>query len=332
MKSKIKTIKENKIKKNISLILRIIISIGLFTVLIIINLKNLKSIPDILKNLNIYLTVLGILFYFIGIALEAPRWNTLLSAYKIHIPYTYLFNSVFIGFFYGTLLPTNIGGDAYRGIDLHKTFKVPVHKNIIALYLGRFMGIISGLLLLMISLCFGMYKHLNKSFLIGLLTVLPLVIFLIILTTIPKKFKIDILFNKIKFLKKYSTNVLEFSNALDSYKHKSRVVILSFTCSLLGNLSSLISFYFIGMALKLNITFLAYMFIIPVTWTITNIPITVGGFGVRESTLVLLLKEFGISSESALTFSLIVLIINILLAIFGGIIYILRNLIYKRKK
>jgi hypothetical protein len=332
MKSKIKTIKENKIKKNVLLILRIIVSIGLFTVLIIINLKNLKSIPEILENLNIYFAVLGILFYFIGIAFEAPRWNILLSAYKIHIPYTYLFNSVFIGFFYGTLLPTNIGGDVYRGIDLHKTFKISVQKNILALYLGRFMGIITGLLFLIISLSLGMYKHLNKSFATGLIIIMPLIIFLIILTIIPKKFKIDILFNKIKFLKKYSANVLEFSNVLDSYKHKSKVVILSFVYSILGNLSSLISFYFIGMALKLNITFLAYMFIIPITWTITNIPITVGGFGVRESTLVLLLKEFGISSGSALTFSLIVLIINILLAIFGGIIYILRNLIYKRKK
>jgi len=57
-----------------------------------------------------------------------------------------------------------------------------------------------------------------------------------------------------------------------------------------------------------------------------------GGFGVRESTLVLLLEEFGVTSGSALTFSLIVLIINMLLAISGGILYILRNSIYKHKK
>jgi uncharacterized membrane protein YbhN (UPF0104 family) len=102
--------------------------------------------------------------------------------------------------------------------------------------------------------------------------------------------------------------------------------------SLLGIFMSFISFYFIGLSLKINISFLSYMFIIPITWTISNIPITLGGFGVRESTLVLLLVEFGVTSGSALTFSLIVLIINILLAISGGIIYILRNSIYKHKK
>jgi len=330
--NKIKSKKESKIRKNLLLVLRIFISVALFSILIIINLKNLKSIPNILKSINIYFVVLGIFFYFIGIAFEAPRWKILLSAFNINIPITYLFNSVFIGFFYGTLLPTNIGGDAYRGIDLHKTFKISVHKNILALYLGRFTGMISGLIFLVLSLILGMYKHLNSSILIGLSIVLPLIIFLIVLTMYPKKFKIDVLFKKIKYLKKFSTNVLELSEALDNYKHKRKAVILCFFYSILGNLSSLIFFYFIGLSLKLNISFLSYMFIIPVTWTVSSIPITIGGFGVRESTLVLLLKEFKAVLDSALTFSLIVLIINILLAIYGGFTYILRNLFYKRKK
>lgn len=319
-------------KKYLSIILRITVSIGLFAVLIIINLKNLKSIPGLLKSLNISFVLLGIFFYFIGIALESPRWHLLLAAHKIYIPHTYLLNSVFIGFFYGTLLPTSVGGDAYRAIDLYKTFKVGANENVLAIYLGRFLGIVSGLLFLVISFSLGMYKHLSRSFALGLIIMLPFVIFLIVLTIIPKKFKIDVLFSKVKFLRRFSGNVLEFSNVLDSYKHKGKSIGISFIYSLLGIFMSFISFYFIGLSLKINISFLSYMFIIPITWTISNIPITLGGFGVRESTLVLLLKEFGVTSGSALTFSLIVLIINMLLAISGGILYILRNSIYKHKK
>ncbi|MCE5329830.1 flippase-like domain-containing protein [bacterium] len=320
------------IKRQLLLFTRIIFSVGLFAVLIILNFKNLESIPELLKSLNIAFLLIGILFYFFGIALESPRWHSLLAAHRIYIPQSYLLGSVLIGFFYGTLLPTTIGGDAYRGIDMHKSFKIPLNENILAIYLGRFFGILSGLLFLVISLCLGMYKHLNESFALGLAVVLPIVFFIIIITIFPKKFKIDILFSKIKFLKRFSGNVLEFSNVLDSYKHKGKSLALSFMYSLLGNLSTFISFYFIGLALKIRLNFLSYLFIVPITWTISNIPITLGGIGLRENTIVVLLKEFGISSSSALTFSLIVLMVNLLIAILGGLIHIIRNAAYKHKK
>jgi uncharacterized protein (TIRG00374 family) len=324
---------ENKnIKRYVSVAIRIIVSVGLFTVLIILNLKNLKNIPELLKSLNISFVLIGILFYFLGITLESPRWHSLLAAHKIFIPQTYLLGSVLIGFFYSTLLPTTVGGDAYRGIDMHKTFKIPLNENVLAIYLGRFLGVISGIMFLIISFSLGMYKHLNKSFELGFLIIFPIIIFIIVITIIPKKFKIDVLFSKIKFLKRFSGNVLGFSNVLDSYKHKGKVLVISFIYSVLGNICTFISFYFIGLALKMNISFLSYLFIVPTTWTISNIPITLGGMGVRESTLVLLLKEFGVSSGSALTFSLIVLITNILIAVSGGLIYIIRNAAHKHKK
>lgn len=323
---------DKNIKRYLLLAARIIFSVGLFSVLIILNLKNLESIPELLKNLNLAFALIGVLFYFLGVALESLRWHVLLTAHKIFIPHSYLLNSVLIGFFYSTLLPTTIGGDAYRGIDMHRTFKIPLHENVLSIYLGRFLGIISGLIFLIISFCLGMYKYLNISFTIGLIIMFPIVVFLIIITVIPKKFKIDILFGKVKFLKRFSGSVLEFSHVLDNYKYKGKSLAISFIYSLLGNLSTFVSFYFIGIALKISVSFLSYLFIIPVTWTISNIPITVGGIGIRENTLVLLLKEFGISSASALTFSLIVLIINIFIAVLGGFIYIVRNATYKHKK
>lgn len=69
-----------KTKNYISVALRIIVSVGLFAVLIVLNLKNLKSIPDLLKSLNIWFALIGILFYFLGITLEYPRWHSLLAA------------------------------------------------------------------------------------------------------------------------------------------------------------------------------------------------------------------------------------------------------------
>ncbi len=324
--------KRDSLKRIVKASLRILTSMALLAILILINYKQLAQIPELLKNINILFLILSIIFYFLSIAAEAPRWRSLLKAHGIYIPGSYLFNSVLIGGFYNTLLPTSVGGDAYRGIDLHKKFKISVHENILSLLLGRFLGIISGIFFLLLSFIFKMYRHLSKPFLTGLAIFFPIVIFLIMLVLFPKKFKLEIFFGKIKFLKKFKKSILDFSEVLDSYKRKKRFVFASFLYSMLSNLCSFISFYFIGAALRIQLGFIPYMFIIPITWAISNIPVTLGGFGLRENTVVILLKEFGVNPTSALTFSFIVLVINILMAVIGGFVLVIRNSVLKSRQ
>jgi glycosyltransferase 2 family protein len=319
-------------KKVLFIVLRIVISAGLLALLIILNIKNLSSIPTVFKSINIWLALAGIFFYLAGILLEAPRWKVLLSANKVRIPFFYLLSFTLIGFFFSTLLPTSVGGDAYRAFDLRKTYKVPHHKNIIAIYLGRFFGIVTGVLWVTFSFLTGMYKHLNKPLLIGTIIMFPIVLLLIVITFFPKKFRIDSLFRKIKFLRKFEIKIAEFIEMLNGFKSKKKEMFISIFLSLLANLSTFFSFYLIGMSLKIKLSFLVYIFIVPVMWSASNLPITLGGFGVRENTLVWLLKSFDVSAADALTFSLIILLTNILIAILGGIIYFLRNISTRKAK
>ncbi len=229
-------------------------------------------------------------------------------------------------------MPTSVGGDAFRAFDLRKTFKVSHHENIIAIYLGRFFGILTGGFWIIFSFLTGMYSHLNKPLLIGTIIIFPLVALLIFITFFPKKFKIDVFAGKVRFLKKFVYKITEFIQILHDFKSKKKEIFISIFLSLCANFSTFISFYFIGLSLKIDLSFLSYIFIVPVTWSASNLPITLGGFGVRESTLVLLLKSFGINAANALTFSIIVMIINILIALLGGVIYILRNISVRKAK
>jgi len=319
-------------KKVLLIILRVVVSAGLLAVLIILNIKNLSSITSIFKSINIGLALGGMFFYFLGIVLEAPRWSVLLSANKVRIPFFYLLNLTLIGFFFSTLLPTSVGGDAYRAFDIRQTYKVPHDKNIIAIYLGRFLGIVSGVFWVIFSFLTGMYSHLNKPLLTGTIIMFPVVILLIFITFFPKKFKIDSLFRKIKFLRKFENKISEFIEMLNGFKSKKKEIFTAIFLSLLANMCTFMSFYLIGMSLKIKLSFLSYIFIVPVMWSASNLPITLGGFGVRENTLVLLLKSFNVSAANALTFSLIVLVTNILIAILGGVIYFLRNISIRKAK
>jgi hypothetical protein len=50
------------------------------------------------------------------------------------------------------------------------------------------------------------------------------------------------------------------------------------------------------------------------------IPLTVGGIGLRESTLVVLLRNVGIGVESAVAMSSLVLLTGIAIALVGGLV------------
>jgi len=319
------------VNKKTSNILRILVSAFLFSFLIIRNFNNFKNVPDLLRNLDISFLILGVFFYFLGISGDIFKLDILLRAQNIVISKKYLFKLLFIGFFFNNLLPTTVGGDAYRIYDLSKNKKVPVSKSISAVFLGRFMGMLSGFFYLIYSFSFGMYKYLNKYLVISLLIVFFLTFILIAILTKPNIFRVNILFKKFKFLSNLEEEIKSFYKILRSYRYKIKSLSMSLFYSLLLQMLIFISFYFISFSIGINLGIVPFTFIVPVTSTVSNIPISIGGIGIRENTLIFLLKEFSVTESKALTFSIIVLITILLLAMFGGLVYIVKNIFLKPK-
>ena len=78
-----------------------------------------------------------------------------------------------------------------------------------------------------------------------------------------------------------------------------------FAFSLLGNLNFVVAAWLLGCALGLGLPFGAYLAAMPVAVVVTVIPISVGGWGLREGVLVALLGRAGVQADEALAFSLL---------------------------
>ncbi|GAI26046.1 unnamed protein product, partial [marine sediment metagenome] len=85
-----------------------------------------------------------------------------------------------------------------------------------------------------------------------------------------------------------------------------------------------LNYYLAAMALRINLTLTAFIFIVPVVTTIAMIPISIGGIGLRENSFVFILVAMGIANEKAALCSLLILFMFILVGIAGGIVYIVR--------
>jgi glycosyltransferase 2 family protein len=317
-------------KEKLFTFLRILISLLLLSFLVFRNWGNFGEILGILRSNNAFFIVAALLFFIAGIFVEMLRWEILLRANNVYISKAFLFQSVFIGYFYSNIFPTNIGGDIYRGYDIHTNKNVPNGKNISSIVVERFIGMLSGTIYLVISF-FSVYRFFGITFvaLLSILPVLGLLLFFILIR--PDVFKINALFKKIRFLSRFESKYNDFIKNFKDYKNKFRFLLYGFIYSMLGQMVFFISYYMVSLYLKMNVSFLSFFFIIPVVLIVSNIPISIGGIGIRENTIFLLLSKFGVDSTRATFFSLLILFVILATALLGGLTYVFKNIFFKSK-
>ena len=261
-------------KKNIlKILIRITVSIGLFILIIVRNMDNLKKLGSIFKSLNLGFLALAFIIFLLGILSMVPRWNVLLKAQGINVPTVFLMQSVLIGFFYNNILPTNVGGDAYRVYDLKANRGIDIDKNISAIIIARFTGVAAGFIYLCMSIIAGMYRFLNIYIMAGFGLVVILIAIGLIMILAPRLLKIDRISENRKYMYKFRGWVLQISDTIKSYRENKRAVLMAFLYTMLIQLLSFISYYLVALSLDIRIGLMPFLFIIPVTSAVSAIPI-----------------------------------------------------------
>ena len=82
-------------------------------------------------------------------------------------------------------------------------------------------------------------------------------------------------------------------------------MIVPFVLSFFGWVVIYTSTYMIGLSLGIDMPHATFVAIIPISTLVGLIPVTVGGWGTREATMIFLFSFFGISSEVILVMSII---------------------------
>jgi hypothetical protein len=102
------------------------------------------------------------------------------------------------------------------------------------------------------------------------------------------------------------------------------ILTLSLTSQVLG----VVVYYLLALALNIEISFFAMGWIRCAVVLITMIPISISGLGVREGSLLLLLKPYGVDNDESLAFSFLIFIITVvMIGVIGGLLEGLRFLL-----
>lgn len=272
-----------------------------------------------LKSVNITLVVVCALMSYLGIYISILRWNIFLKNYDFKINKLKLYSLYSIGTFFNNFLPTTIGGDVYKFINLNKKFRDNRKEIIFTMFLERGSGFFS-IFLINIFLIPLFYKLIisDQKFLfleaIIFLGFIGIVFFIknhLLLIRIGRLFKINT-----SLVDKFSKLIVSFSG-LKNKKTLIYVLLYSFLFSFAIAISRWILFYAFG--IEVNIFYI--LFVSTITQIFGLIPISLNSIGITEGISIFLFSFMGVSIEVSLLVTLTGRILLLISSSLGGIFY-----------
>lgn len=288
------------IKMNIRNLLPII---GILLFLYIIIDIGIENIVNSLVLISPIYLVIGLLLIIPRVFLSSYKWFIICKKQRINIRLFYIIKIFLISVFYGFITPASIGG-FISIFYIKKKAKVTWEKSITNSLLDGSTELIAGLFLALIGSIILLEYHpsIFPSILIIFLLILTLFILLL------KKEKAEVLF---KFFirpfipEKLKTKVDESIESFYEDIPRLGELLTPFLLEYVVWIIMGVQVYLIALNFSIDISFYHFLFIYMISFIAGVIPISIGGLGIREGTLVLLLLVFGVSPQVSFVISLI---------------------------
>ena len=309
------------LKKILSIFLRVGISIALMVYLF--SNVDRKSLFEIIRHSNKPLLFLAFFIFFFNYLFCLLRWNSLLKAIKVRLPLKRVSISFAGGTFFNLFLPSTIGGDLMRSIDL--SMHTNKTKEVVAsVFLDRISGYIGLVVILFVSLILGWKLILEDKTVFVSVAIIIASLFIIMLVMFNKNlyYRINRLLDspnagKIRSLIKNLHAEIHF------FRHQKKAAVKSLIFSLLIQATLPLTYYFIALSIGVNINLDYFFVFLPIIGAITMLPISIGGLGLRDATTIYFFAKVGVVKDLAFAMSLLNFFFILVYGITGGLIYVL---------
>ena len=286
------------------------------------NSTDISKIKSIILETDLFLFFCAFLIKSFALSIQAIRWNMIIHQLNIHISFPQAWKNILVGFFFNQTLPSSSGGDAVRAWEIRH---LGIKKVIISIILDRLTGLFALFLLssiwvviLLTSKDINNFMSESLYFIIAVnLCGMALISTTIILDKMTKKFGLTWVARKLEL-----TLFSETIRVLIIRKSRILFLLLSsmFMHFLLG-----VSGYFILLSLAADPPFLHFFPYFLLALTISTIPISIGGWGVRETAMISLFYYINVDTEISLVFSVLYGLLMICVGLPGGLIWLLKS-------
>ncbi len=265
--------------------------------------------------------------YYLMIAVSSWRWGLLLRAQGVDVPLRRLNASFLVATFFNNFLPSNIGGDVIRIAD---TASIAGSKTLATtvVIIDRGMGLLGLALIAAVGATAGARLHatdlgpLNPALLWTGFGAAALVAGPALL--MPDRFVRLLEPLRLLHIDWIDKRLERLTMTLTRFRETPAALAGCFAGAIVVQLV-LVAFYVaIAHSMRIPISFAELALIVPISFIVQMLPISMNGFGVREATFGFYFSRLGLPLESALLLSFVGAAVIMLFSLSGGAVYLAR--------
>lgn len=279
---------------------------------------DLGAIGRALTSIRLEWFSLAAAMTFGSMSIAAMRWKVLLP----EIPYLRLARYSLIGQFYSVVLPGQIAGDAVKAWKMSEGTPEPM-KVLASVLVDRVIGLIALLIVATLGAAFS-------SSAVARTLWVPLLLLTAALAAMPYVLTASFIWRPAGRLIAKSGAVRPHIDAIseklalmlrawDGFAREPMRIAATFFLGIIYQLLAVAICFALAQGMNIEIDIQEWMWITGLAAIVVLLPVTIGGLGLREGTLVGALLYFDIPAEKSLMLSLQLFMLLVLLAIAGWI-------------
>jgi glycosyltransferase 2 family protein len=265
--------------------------------------------------------------YTINMVATSWRWYLLLQAQHVRVGQRSLFGSLLVAAFFNNFLPSNIGGDVVRIGDTARAAGSKTLATMVVL-VDRGLGLAALVFVAAVGATWAVAAHhgvmpispawLWTAFVAGMAIAAPAVF-------APDAFS-RLLRPLTVFHPEWVGNRIEkLTKALARFRETPGALLSCFGTAIFVQATMVVFYFAVAYALRLEVGFWDLSVIVPLSFVVQMLPISFGGFGVREATFSIYFAGIGQSKEGAIAMSLIAQALIMLFSLTGAAVYVSRG-------
>jgi uncharacterized protein (TIRG00374 family) len=286
--------------------------------------RNIASTPGMESN-DFWEALAGIRWGFVGLALAALalsnftgclQWKQLLAKQKIAMTYKELLRFFYVGLFFNNFMPGNVGGDVKKIYDIHTRSSETVGAAVSATLFDRLFGLYALNILALVVGALFVWKDPSQRFFVlpSLWVFVGFSVFLALLFSRRLGRVFHFMGKRARHLQQ---RFLDFRDA--------RLLLQVISLSGVTQILRVLSHFFCGMALGVEIAVSWYFYYIPMIAMVSALPISIGGFGPRELLAQKLFALAGVGSMQAVLVQLLAYLANLVVSLLGALEFLGRK-------
>src|SRR5580765_6881630 len=306
------------------LVLALKLSVSVILLVVLFSRIDVAQLWQTAKEASVPWLLVAITIFALSTVVAAWRWNLLLKAQHIEITLGSLLGSFLVATYFNNFLPSNIGGDVIRISDTARHTNSKTLATTVVL-MDRILGLIALVFVAALgATAIGRLHHaaapiwpvwLWAGFLAGAAATTPAVF-------APAGFGKLLRPLTVFHPEWVGTRIETLTGALARFRDQPSALARCFGGALFVQATMVVFYFAVADALHLDVSFSDLAVVVPISFVVQMLPVSVNGFGVREATFSFYFTRIGQPIESALLVSLVAQALVILFSLTGAAVYI----------